>query len=168
MIFILFFLNFLTYPFQVLSQDLYVKHNQTVIIYNLVVNKNGNAFRDDSMSANYTRFTIQKYPYYKSPKDYIMGGKTVLFIRNSINNNNKYCAFNGQKLFVCLSTKPSTYTMRILGKHDKDNEPLYDLQEIKFRIPNSTIDCAAAPKKSFSCVKQEIIKYYTFILAKDF
>lgn len=167
MIFILLFLNFLT-P-HVHSQDLYVKHNETVIIYNLVVNKNGTAYRDDSVFANYTRFTIQKYPYYKSPNDYIMGGKTALLIlQNNNNSTNKYCAFNNNKVFVCLSTRPSTYTMRILGKHDKDNEPMYDLQEIKFRIPNSSIDCAASPKKPFSCIKKDIIKYYTFLLSKDF
>lgn len=165
MIFI-FILLLVSFPITIFGQDLYIKHNDTVIIYNLIVNKNGIAYRDDSFFANYTRFTVQKYPYYKSKQEYIMGGRTALLIRND--TINKFCAFNGKSLFVCLPTKPSQYTMRILGKHDKDNEPMYDLQEVKFRIPNSAIDCAASPKKPFSCTKKEEIKYYTFVLAKEF
>lgn len=142
----------------------YIKHKDIVYIYNLVVKNNGSAYRSDSATAEYTKFVIEKFPYYKSNKDYVMGGRTALLIQNS---TGKYCEFDGRKLFTCLTTRPKTNTMRILAKHDKDNQPLYSQQLIKFRIPNSSIDCSARKNRPFSCTTKDDMEYYTFVLGKD-
>jgi hypothetical protein len=142
----------------------YIKHKDYINIYNLVVNTNGTAKRDDSTFTDYTRFRIEKYPYYKSDKDYVIGGRTILLVNNATGH---YCAFNDQKLFVCLPTKPQRSSVRIIGKHDKDGEPLYSSQQVKFRYPNSSIDCSAKINVPFACTRKSDVQYYTFVIAKD-
>lgn len=146
-----------------------IKHGDLVVFRELAVsNKDGKAYKRSGHPG--TVFQVFKAPYYKSPGNAIMTGKTVLL---TVANNTKRCDFEPVVRTLMCSKKPDTSrqpTVRILDKHGMDNIPLVNDQLIKFRMVEKggykvNIDCSAYGSQPLSCLVKKPQNTYGFIVA---
>ena len=143
----------------------YIKHGDKIFIHDLVIQKDGLAYRRKNAAVAFAKFVVLKDPYYPSKNDYILGGRTYLFYRNS---TKEYCAFDcDRKVFHCDRSRPTNCSCsRILDKHGEDQKPLYSSQLIKLRMKNNDIDCSSSTNMPLSCLSKQDQKYYSFVLFK--
>lgn len=140
-----------------------IKHGDDIMFYDLVLKNNGLLYRS-KWNEEPTVFKVYKYPYYTSPGDTLLGGRSVrLFV-----NKTTECYATKENVIRCgLPQQPNSVPIiRLLDKHGADQKPLYDFQVIKIRTTTTAIDCNTA-SGFLSCTKKQSIPYqYTFILIR--
>lgn len=139
----------------------FIKHGDLVSFRDLVIaNKDGRAYRRPDQPG--TLFQVFKAPFYKSPNDTIMSGKTVVL---TVANGTKRCEFESTlRTMVCSPVIAMAPTVRILDKHGADNKPLEMNQLVKLRMAKVNIDCSAYGKQPLSCLIKKPQETYGFVL----
>jgi hypothetical protein len=139
-----------------------IKHGDNIIFYDLVLRNNGLLYRSKLIEEP-TVFKIYKYPYYKSPGDVLLGGRSV---RLFVNTTTECYATKDNTIRCGLPLLNPSPVIRILDKHGVDQKPLYEFQAIKMRTTTTAIDCNTG-SDFLSCTKKQLMPYqYTFILIR--
>ena len=139
-----------------------IKHGDNIMFYDLVLKNNGLLYRS-AWNEEPTIFKIYKHPYYNSPDDALLGGRSVrLFV-----NKTTECYATKENTIRCgIPLVNPSPIIRILDKHGADQKPLYDFQAIKMRTTTTALDCNTA-SGFFACNKKLSMPYqYTFILIR--